>query len=104
MEEVLAGLFRQSAEGFDMFVTGDLLNRLFADRQSGGMGMDLIARNIQRGRDHGLPGYNEFREFCGMVRVVTGLAYCVPVAADVADSFVLLQRELLLLQMLDRGF
>ncbi len=75
MEEVLAGLFRQSAEGFDMFVTGDLLNRLFADRESGGMGMDLIARNIQRGRDHGLPGYNEFREFCGMVRVVTVLAY-----------------------------
>lgn len=60
MEEILFALIQQKAQTRDQFATEDVTNFLFANIDA--PGSDLIARNIHRGRDHGLPGYNDFRE------------------------------------------
>ena len=60
MEAVLNGMIADQSESVDPNVASDITEGLFAN--IGFPGSDLIARNIQRGRDHGLPGYNEYRE------------------------------------------
>jgi hypothetical protein len=69
IEPILRGLATQQAEAVDNFIVGDLRNFLFGPPGSGGI--DLAAMNIQRGRDHGLPSYNDGREQWGLPRVTT---------------------------------
>ncbi|XP_076433768.1 lactoperoxidase-like [Peromyscus maniculatus bairdii] len=46
-------------------MTGELRNMLFQPNHTI-HGFDLAAINIQRSRDHGQPGYNSWRAFCGL--------------------------------------
>ena len=57
MDQLLRALVRQPSENVDGNFVDDITNHLFEQEQSDGFGLDLVALNIQRGRDHGLPGY-----------------------------------------------
>lgn len=64
IEPILLGLAHQKAQKIDILIIDDVRNFLFGTPPANGF--DLAALNIQRGRDHGLPTYNEFRRAMGM--------------------------------------
>jgi peroxidase len=64
IEPLLRGLSQQIHEDVDIFIVDEVRNMLFGPPGSGGL--DLAALNIQRGRDHGLPSYNETRIAYGL--------------------------------------
>ena len=66
---ILKGLACQQQREIDSRIIDDLRNQLFGAPGSGGM--DLAALNIQRGRDHGMPSYNQMRQIFGLEQAVT---------------------------------
>ncbi len=72
IEPLLRGLASQACQKIDARVIDDVRNFLFGPPGAGGF--DLASLNIQRGRDHGLPSYNELR-----------IAMGLPPAADFED-------------------
>jgi len=63
VEVLLNGLGTQQAQNVDAKVIDEVRNFLFAEDNGG---LDLAAVNIQRGRDHGLPSYNDARRGLGL--------------------------------------
>lgn len=67
LDAVLRGLGRQQANEVDTQVIDSVRNLLFG----GTNGRDLVALNIQRGRDHGLADYNQLRQDFGLSPVTS---------------------------------
>ncbi|KAG1649408.1 Thyroid peroxidase [Nymphon striatum] len=59
VDEFMLGMVNQPIQRTDQFMGAE------------SFGIDLASTNIKRGRDHGMPGYNAFREFCGLPRAQT---------------------------------
>ena len=64
IEPVLLGLLANTSQNVDPFLAQDLTKHLFETEHT--IGLNLASLNIQRGRDHGLSGYNTYRKLCGM--------------------------------------
>ncbi|XP_037793052.1 chorion peroxidase-like [Penaeus monodon] len=62
--ELIRGEVAQNAAKVDPFFTPQVTGKLF--RGDMPFGMDLVALNMQRGRDHGLAPYSRVRMACGL--------------------------------------
>ncbi|XP_076252124.1 peroxidase homolog [Rhynchophorus ferrugineus] len=65
LDEYIMGLLNQVAQAMDDSITQEVTNHLFK-KVGARFGMDLVSFNMQRGREFGIPGYMEYRKFCGL--------------------------------------
>ncbi|XP_027130877.1 thyroid peroxidase [Larimichthys crocea] len=71
IEPILRGIIGTAAPAVsaDMVLTEELTEKLVVLNVP--QHMDLASLNLQRGRDHALPGYNDWRSFCGLKSIKT---------------------------------
>ena len=70
-------------ENLDQFISGEVTNHLFEEKNIPFSGLDLAALNIQRGRDHGLRPYNEYRVACNLKKAETFEDLSLEISEDV---------------------
>ncbi|XP_053669270.1 chorion peroxidase-like [Anopheles marshallii] len=83
-DDFLFSLVDQPQQQVDNSITFGLTRLLFAGRNP--FGSDLASLNIQRGRDHALRPYNDYRKWAGLGRV-TSFEQFGPVGARLASVY-----------------
>lgn len=68
---IISSYNEQQCASQDKHFTEEVNNWLFYSALDKKYGLDLSAVDIQRGRDHGLSSYNEYRQACGLCRLKT---------------------------------
>jgi len=69
-DDIMRGLNVQPLQAFNNVFSREMTEWLFALPDKN-FGLDIAALNIQRGRDHMIPGYPTFREHCGLPPVTS---------------------------------
>ena len=64
----MRGFISDPVQTRDPFITKQVTKHLFAEEPPDGLGTDLISLNIQRAREHGLPGEEKPRRTAVFVR------------------------------------
>ena len=70
LDDLIRGVSTTSMETLDQFLTNEVTNHLFEDKKTPFSGLDLAALNLQRARDHGIPGYNHYMLTCNLTSKV----------------------------------
>ncbi|XP_067139669.1 peroxidase-like isoform X2 [Centruroides vittatus] len=70
LDDVIRGATKQRSKIVWSQISDEVRNRLFQSHYSH-YGMDLSSISIQRSRDHGIPSYNKWREYCGFSKITS---------------------------------
>ena len=92
IEPTMRGLIGNMSNEVDNQFAFSIARKLFLELGSEDT-LDLTALNIQRARDHGLPGYNEFRKFCGLPVIKTFDDLKAVMLPDAAKRFPLIYKH-----------
>ncbi|KAG7156940.1 Peroxidasin-like 2 [Homarus americanus] len=70
LDEYIMGMLNQPSQAMDDGITQEVTNHLFREEHEK-FGFDLVAFNIQRGREFGVPGYGAWRRYCGLEPILS---------------------------------
>ncbi|XP_048253018.1 peroxidasin-like [Haliotis rufescens] len=71
LDDVISSFLGAAGERVDAWYVDGMRQRMFEEDSDTRDGFDIVSLNIQRGREHGLPPYNAWREYCGLDKITS---------------------------------